>query len=285
MPLSSPPAITHSKATLPGGRRFHVVKAGDGGPKLFLLPGCGGSWRSFEAVIARLAGDFLIIAADQRGHGATDPADSYAMADYVADGVALVGKSPEPLHLVGHALGALVAERVARQVPAAILSLTLIGGALTARGNPVLRQFADRAAAAPAARAFVGEFCARAVVHPDAANLQAHVADGLMLAMPAWAQTLRGMVDDPQPAGAATGHGALPTLIVRGAQDAIFSAADHAALLRRHPHAAQACYPDLGHAPHWEDPGRVSRDLARFIHSVASRAAAGALQQQGRQSG
>lgn len=263
--------IVHSKATLPGGRRFHVVKAGHSGPKILFLHGYIDSWRSFEGMFAHLADDFLLIAVDQRGHGDTDAADDYAIADFVEDAVALVGKSPEPVHLVGHSLGAIVAHRVARRLPDAVLSITLIGGAVTSRGNAGLGELADGLAdlSDPIPRQFAYDFQKSTAFQPlPDGQLDIFVDESLKVAAVTWKKALRGLLDDVEPGGDAP---AVPTLVIWGEHDEVFPIADQIALRAWMPGATYISYSDLGHAPQWEDAERVSRDVGRFINDVADR--------------
>jgi non-heme chloroperoxidase len=57
----------------------------------------------------------------------------------------------------------------------------------------------------------------------------------------------------------------VPTLILWGELDAIFSREEEVRLARTIPDATLKVYPDSGHAMHWERPEEVVRDLEAFM--------------------
>jgi len=73
-----------------GGLRQHVV-IGGAGPPLLLVHGWPESWYAWRFVMPRLAGDFQVIAPDQRGIGLSDkPRDGYDIGTLANDLVALM---------------------------------------------------------------------------------------------------------------------------------------------------------------------------------------------------
>jgi pimeloyl-ACP methyl ester carboxylesterase len=65
----------------------------------------------------------------------------------------------------------------------------------------------------------------------------------------------------------------MPTLIVWGDQDVLFSRADQDVLLAALPHARLVVYEGTGHTPHWEEPRRFARDLEAFLRTSVPMAA------------
>jgi len=59
----------------------------------------------------------------------------------------------------------------------------------------------------------------------------------------------------------------IPTLVLWGEKDSIFTRAAEDELIRELPHAQFSAYPETGHALHWERPERFSRELLAFIQS------------------
>jgi pimeloyl-ACP methyl ester carboxylesterase len=55
------------------------------------------------------------------------------------------------------------------------------------------------------------------------------------------------------------------TLLIGCGKDELFSDADRFALASTFSNAREIFYPDLGHAPHWEQPARVAKDVVGFI--------------------
>ena len=108
------------------GRCYQVSVWGeDGAPTLFFLHGWGDVGASFQFVVDALAGHWRVVAPDWRGFGGSQwNHDAYWFLDYLADLDSLLAHySPDqPVSIVGHSLGGIVAslyagvrpERVAR---------------------------------------------------------------------------------------------------------------------------------------------------------------------------
>jgi len=78
-----------------GELRLHAVIGGDG-PPLLLIHGWPQAWYAWRMLMPTLAGDFELIAVDQRGMGLSDkPKDGYDTATLANDLVAL-------MHALGH---------------------------------------------------------------------------------------------------------------------------------------------------------------------------------------
>jgi non-heme chloroperoxidase len=54
------------------------------------------------------------------------------------------------------------------------------------------------------------------------------------------------------------------TLLISCGKDEFFNDADRRALASVFTNAREIVYPELGHAPHWEQPARVAKDVATF---------------------
>jgi pimeloyl-ACP methyl ester carboxylesterase len=68
------------------GLRFHYLEWGDpGAPPLVLLHGLTGHAHTWDHVARQLAGGYHVLVPDQRGHGDTQHAASYATTDFVDD--------------------------------------------------------------------------------------------------------------------------------------------------------------------------------------------------------
>jgi pimeloyl-ACP methyl ester carboxylesterase len=262
---------THHDIRLPGGRRHHYVRVGSSGPRVVLLHGFTDSWRSFELLFAALGAEFQLYAFDQRGHGASEPADSYAMSDFAADAIAFtesLGK--EPVHLVGHSLGTIVAQRVAEARPDLLASLILISAAPTTGGHAGLLEmrgdltaFADHVP-----RDYATGFQASTAHQPLAAEqLDIFVDESMKLSLDAWRRGVDGLLADT----ALSAPIRTPTLTLWGAHDAVFDAQAQQALARKIPGRRAVEYGDVGHAPHWESPRRVARDIEDFILSLPAK--------------
>lgn len=262
-------SVKHSRARLRDGRNVHIVMTGSAGPKVLFVHGYIDSWRSFEGMFPFLSKEFVLIALDQRGHGDTDQADRYDIDDFVADVTELIAsKSREPVHLVGHSLGAIVSHRLAGLRPDLVLSVTMIGGAVSSTGNAGLTKLYRELEnlADPIPYQFAYEFQKSTAFQPLPSEvLDVYVEESMKVKAPVWKAALRGLIADAAVPGAAP---EVPALVLWGEHDEVFPLDDQLRLRRWMPTAKFINYPDLGHAPQWEDPRRVSADLCTFIAGV-----------------
>jgi pimeloyl-ACP methyl ester carboxylesterase len=269
--MTASAALVHHDVRLPSGRRHRYVRVGSTGPRLVLLHGFTDSWRSFEPLFSALAQKFHLFAFDQRGHGDSDAADSYAMADFAEDAIAFIESlGGAPVHLVGHSLGAIVAQRIAEKRPDLLASLILIGAAPTTGGHAGLMGMReDLAAFADSApRDYVESFQASTAHQPLApAQLAIFVDESMKLRLDTWRQTVEGLLSDT----ALSTPIAVPTLTIWGVRDGVFDAQMQAALARKIPGRVARHYEEIGHAPHWETPARVAKDIEDFILSLPAK--------------
>lgn len=113
--------------TVSGLRR---VQGSEPDPVVFIHH-INGAARQWTPVMKHFDGR-TTVAVDLRGHGNSQPGDSYGVADYAADvEAAMDGLDIHYAHLVGASFGASVCLAMAAEAPYRIRSVTLIGGALT----------------------------------------------------------------------------------------------------------------------------------------------------------
>jgi pimeloyl-ACP methyl ester carboxylesterase len=87
------------------------------------------------------------------------------------------------------------------------------------------------------------------------------VAESLKVPPHVWRAAFMTMASEkPDPAKIAC-----RTLLIGCAKDEFFTDRDRRALAAAFSNEEEILYPDLGHAPHWEQPARVARDIAEFI--------------------
>jgi pimeloyl-ACP methyl ester carboxylesterase len=61
----------------------------------------------------------------------------------------------------------------------------------------------------------------------------------------------------------------VPTLLLWGDRDSLFSRVDQDRLLAALPAAQLHVYEATGHCPNWEEPERVAADIAGFVRDRA----------------
>ncbi len=98
----------------------------ESGPPLVFLHGITRCWQDFSTLMPALAMRWSVTALDFRGHGRSDRAPSYLVADHVRDIVAfLKAHVREPAVLYGHSLGALAAAGAAAAEPERVRAVVL----------------------------------------------------------------------------------------------------------------------------------------------------------------
>ena len=251
-----------------GVRLRYAVQGDPAGHPVILLHGYSDSWYSFSRLLPLLPVGLRVHALDQRGHGDSDrPATGYAMRDLAADVLAYMdAQGIARATIVGHSMGSFVAQQVALAAPARVTRLVLVGSATAPRGfvgigdlKTVVDSLRD-----PVPAGFTREFQTSTLHVPvPAAFLDRVVADSRKLPAHAWRQLLDGMLA-AEPA-ARLRASRIPTLVLWGERDAYVPRAEQHALVALLGSATLIAYPETGHAPHWERPEDVARDLAAFI--------------------
>jgi pimeloyl-ACP methyl ester carboxylesterase len=251
--------------TLPDGRLLHYEIFGDAGPPVVLLHGYLDSHSSFFRLFDALRTDFTVYALDQRGHGDSDPAPDYGIAGFTADALAFIaGLGVGPVHLAGHSLGGIVAQRVVSARPDLVRSLGLISTGRDAVGNPALMEVRPLLAALdgdvpePLLREFQESTTFQKL--PEEI-LEIYLAATRKVRLPVWQGALEGLLTGAAPAEPPC---AVPAIIIWGKEDGLFDAASQAALRAHYPAARFIAYDSTGHAPNWERPAEVAAALQQF---------------------
>ena len=126
--------------TLSTGVRMEYVEQGsaEGVPVVF-LHGVTDSWHSFERVLPLLPPAIHAFAVSQRGHGdSSRPASGYRFTDMSDDLLAFMDAMTLPAAvIVGHSMGASVAQRFVVDHPERVAGIVLIGSFSQLRGSGV----------------------------------------------------------------------------------------------------------------------------------------------------
>jgi len=122
------------------GLRYHIRTWGPpDGPRIFLLHGWMDVSASFQFLVDSFSRDWHVIAPDWRGFGLSDWArEGYWFPDYYADLEALADhyQSGEPVRLVGHSMGGVIASIYAGIRPDRVARLVSMEGLGLARHAP-----------------------------------------------------------------------------------------------------------------------------------------------------
>ena len=116
------------------GAQLHVRRVVDPpAPAVLLLHGLGVGGVVWQAFARRLLPHLAAIAPDLRGHGQSDaPPSGYTPDDYANDLAALIESEGQPVPIVGHSLGALVALSLAEREPSRVPWVVLLDPPLDA---------------------------------------------------------------------------------------------------------------------------------------------------------
>jgi pimeloyl-ACP methyl ester carboxylesterase len=255
---------------LPSGLTLNYVVQGDpAGRPVVLLHGAGDSWHSFELVLPHLPAKYRVFAVTLRGHGWSDhPAQGFASKDFAADIEAFLEQLKlTNVVLVGHSLGSFVAQQVAAESSGRVTKLVLIGSGPGSVRDPQTRaaimaefgQLRD-----PIPYTFARDFQASTIHGPVPPSFfETMVSEALKAPAATWRGIAEGFAQADDPALLAKIR--VPTLLLWGDRDEIFSRADEDELNGKIAHSKLVVYQDTGHAVHWERPERVASDLVHFI--------------------
>jgi pimeloyl-ACP methyl ester carboxylesterase len=113
-----------------GGRRLHIVCAGQGSPAVIIIPAlstpAGDDWPAVQRALAR---DTTVCVYDRAGVGWSDPPrrrrTGIRMAEELHTLLGAAGISP-PYVLVGHSMGGLIAQLFAALYPAEVAGVVLV---------------------------------------------------------------------------------------------------------------------------------------------------------------
>ena len=257
------PGVTF--VTLKSGVRLRYVPHGPAtGPALIMLHGYSDSSWSFSRVLPLLPATLRAVAIDQRGHGLSARAPDYSMDAMARDVIDLMDALAIPTAtLAGHSMGSFVARRAAVLAPDRVTRLVLLGAGIRAAtpGMAELKKTVDRLTD-PVDPTFVREFQYSTVALPvPEPFMQTVLAESHRLDASAWKRVLAGLVAY-ESAEHAIG---VPTLVLGGDRDAVFSVPEQRAVAAAIRGARAVIVPGVGHTIHWEDPPRFVAELLAFL--------------------
>jgi long-chain acyl-CoA synthetase len=266
---------------LPDGRplEMSVVEAGPQGGERYELPamvfihGFGGRAAYWEYQLEQFQNDYRVIALDLRGHGYTDAPTAedgarYDVPELAADIEAAlqVLQVPERFVLVCHSFGGALSAYFIKKNPHRVSALVIIAsaahfrlrlaGRLLLRIPPVLLSMVRKMLP------YIGMDIAR--VYPPAHVVYLQNKNALST----WSggDYLRVI--------------AVPTMVILGQRDILFSDASYKEVARLVPGAEQVVIPVSAHQVMVERPDAVNRAIERFLQSQADPVALAELKSQ-----
>ena len=260
------PLVSVRDVALGNGVHLRCAEQGPAsGPALVLLHGYSDSSQSFGRVMPLLPPELRVIAPDLRGHGhSARPANGYRISDLAQDVIAMMDRLEIPnAAILGHSMGSFVANAIAERVPQRVSKLMLVGSAAVA-DNPVVHQLRSEvdALSDPVDAGFVRAFQYGTIEQPVSDEfMDAMIANSRRMPVHVWKKALQGLIEyRPQRPRAE-----VPTLVLGGNRDSVFSADEQTALAREFRHAEVRILDGIGHSLHWEQPGRFVDIVMDFM--------------------
>ncbi|HYR89543.1 MAG TPA: alpha/beta hydrolase [Terriglobia bacterium] len=238
------------------------------GVPVILLHGLTDSRRSFDRIMARLPASIYAVAVSLRGHGDSDrPEKGYAPSDFAGDIAALMDQLElQEAVIVGHSMGAAVAQRFAIDFPERTRGLVLAGSFFSLKDHFGVLELWESTVSRlddPIDPLIVHNFQLSTITKSvPAAFLDAVVRESLKVPARVWKATLRALIETDFTRELRNIQA--PTMLLWGDQDALVGAGEQDRLLAAIPGSRLNVYTGIGHAPHWEDPARFAADIADF---------------------
>jgi pimeloyl-ACP methyl ester carboxylesterase/tetratricopeptide (TPR) repeat protein len=263
--------LVHSIA-LPTGVTLQYAEHGSqtGVPVIF-LHGVSDSWQSFKHVLPLLPPTIRAIALTARGHGdSSRPATGYSYRDMAEDVRAFMNAMELPAAVVvGHSMGASVAQRLAIDHPSRVAGLVLVGAFATMQRHAELQAFYEKDLVTltdPIDPGFAREFQVSTLARElPAEQLDTFVRESQKMPARVWKEAFKGFLDTPcfcRELNTLT----MPTLIIWGDRDAYTVRAQQDTLHSEIRGSRLLVYHGTGHAVHWEEPRRFVNDVVSFVY-------------------
>ena len=241
-----------------------------GGPAVVFVHGFLDDGHSWDGVVDHLASDVETVQVDLDGCGdrvdASGPFTYDRLASEVGDVVDRLGK---PFIVVGHSMGAAVAELVAADRPERALGLVLLTPVPLGGTNLPVEQiepFRSLGEQGPEAQREARRQLSVALTDEDLDGL---VAAGARL-RPEVVRDLADTWNAGHPAGRQHSSYAGPVLVLRGRGDPfVTDELVSQAILPRFATVSAETIEDAGHWAHVEQPGRVAAHVDRFLQTNA----------------
>lgn len=240
------------------------------GEKVLFLHGIGSSRTAWDRVIDALESDFLCIAPDMPGYGASPDPQGEGLGYFVETLIAFL--DGESAHVVGVSFGALLAIALAARRPDLVRSLALIDATL-GRGyldEPARNAWLEQRKALAASIATNAEARARQIAATGADEQTiAEIARHMRRARPEGYNAVAAAIAQTDAAGWLPGL-TMPALVLYGAEDKVTGRAFSRKIALEMNAASLIELPAAGHAPQIECPDLLASHVRAFLHSLGA---------------
>ena len=250
--------------------KINYIEQGAGDDVVVFVHGYSGALGNWTGVLERLPNEYHAYALDLRGHGQSDRADSYQLADMVEDIYAFIqGLGIRRFTYVGHSLGGKIGYQFALDHPEALKAMILAAPAPAHDFIPQDQRagFLEMVPSAFGSPEGMRIFFEQTANPPSKELLNELINDAMMVDPTAKEECAVWWVSnnlEPQ-----LGNIRVPTLIVAGAKDDIPLDWE-----RRYANAIDGCrfkvFEDDGHFIPIESPQKLVDLLTSFIKDVST---------------
>lgn len=240
------------------------------GIPVIFLHGYTDSWHSFDQVLPFLPDSIHAFFISQRGHGESDrPQAGYSPEDFAVDIAEFMQELKlGPAIIVGHSMGATVAQRFGLDYPYLVKSMVLVGSFASFKSNPGMQEFHPIISkiSDPVDSGFVNEFQKSTLFNPvPASYFRTYVQESLKVPARVWKAVAKESLNVDYTEQFK--NLSMPVLIVWGDKDVLSLRADQYILASSIRKSTLLIYEGVGHAVHWEVPQKFAGDLLRFINT------------------
>lgn len=258
----------------PDGTGF--IRAGSGAPVL-LIHGVGMSAAIWRPQIALMKDRFDLIAIDMLGHGASSlPPENAALSDFADQAIRLIDHlGLARVAVVGHSMGALVAQEIALRAPSRVSSIVCL--------NAVFRRPPELAQAVRERAAALGHHSDRSAI---AATIARWFGDPVPADLAGAAATARAALESVDPEGYARTYRLFahadaehadritrlgqPALFMTGSEDRNSTPAMSAAMARLAPNGQCLVLSGEKHMMPIASPEKVTQHISAFLENSAN---------------
>lgn len=243
---------------------------------MLAIHGLGGGAYFFNGLAARLRSSARVVAVDLPGTGRSGTRPPHAIDDWVADLAELIDRHcREPVVVVGHSLGTILALHLWETVRERIRGLVFVGG--LPRARPVVRERLRERAAAIVAGGMGGwgpaiaaaNFGSRAMAeHPEVVGLFGRLIE--TIDVHSYLQCIELLLGANATAVVRTVTA--PCLSISGSEDGYAPAEDVVAFVDAlGARASSVVLPGVGHLPFFEAPEEFAALVSRFLSATVTR--------------
>ena len=254
-----------------GVKLEYVERGNTKGTPVIFMHGISDSWHSFEKILPLLPESIHAFSVTHRGHGnSSKPVSGYHPKDFAADVAAFIQqKKLGSAIVVGHSMSGIIAQQFALDYPHLLKGLVIIASDPDIVNNPGMPEFQKEVEKLgdKIDRAFMIDFQKATLNKPiDSDYFELLVDESMKMPSSAFKAAFSELTKVNYVAELKKIKA--PVLILWGDADAFFLRRGQELLKKNISQAKHITYQGTGHAIHWEEPVKFTKDITEFINSI-----------------